>query len=149
MVANSKLEKNKIDLTDEQVLMLKLSDTDIKKNSTMTLEITKSLEIIETMENYITKVRPAPEIRNQLDIGYEIEDQSVILQEIRPSWKDPTIIRRIGYAKATYVKSKNIWNVFWQRSDLKWHIYPPKPTVKKLSDFLKLVDDDKHACFKG
>ncbi len=30
LVDNSKLEKNKIDLTEEQVLMLKLSDKDIK-----------------------------------------------------------------------------------------------------------------------
>ncbi|MGB3949330.1 MAG: hypothetical protein WBM13_15190 [Bacteroidia bacterium] len=31
LVGNSKLEKNKIDLTDEQLLMLKLSDKDIKQ----------------------------------------------------------------------------------------------------------------------
>jgi len=32
MVAISKLEMNKVDLTDEQLLMLKLSDTDIKND---------------------------------------------------------------------------------------------------------------------
>ena len=44
---------------------------------------------------------------------------------------------------------KNIWKVFWQRADLKWHSYEPKPTVKQLTDFLKLVDEDEHHCFKG
>ena len=83
----------------------------------MTLDITKSLDIIETMENYIAKVRPQPEIRHQLDIGYEIQDQSVILQEIRPSFKNPSEIMRFGYAKTTFVKDKNIWKVFWLRSD--------------------------------
>jgi len=115
----------------------------------MALDISKSVDIIETMENYITKVRPRPEIRHQLDIGYEIQDQSVILQEIRPAWRKPTEIQRIGFAKATFVKSKNIWKVYWQRADLKWHSYDPKPTVRQLSDFLKLVSDDKYACFKG
>ena len=115
----------------------------------MTLDITKSLDIIETMENYIAKVRPRPEIRHQLDIGYEIKDQSIILQEIRPSWRNPTEIQRIGFAKTTFVKDKNIWKVFWQRADLKWHSYEPKPTVKQLTDFLKLVDEDVHHCFKG
>lgn len=115
----------------------------------MALDITKSVDIIETMENYISKVRPRPEIRHQLDIGYEIEGQSVILQEIRPTFRDPMEIRRTGYAKTTYVKEKNIWKVFWQRADLKWHSYDPKPTVKKLTDFLKLVDEDKFGCFKG
>jgi hypothetical protein len=115
----------------------------------MALDITKSVDIIEAMENYVAKVRPRPEIRHELDIGYEIERQSVILQEIRPTFKDPTEIRRYGYAKATFVKEKNIWKVFWMRSDLKWHLYPPKPTVKKLADFLRLVDKDEYACFKG
>ena len=115
----------------------------------MTLDITKSLSIIETMENYIAKIRPRPEIRHEFDIGYEISDQSIILQEIRPTFKDPTEIRRYGYAKTTFVKEKNIWKIYWQRSDLKWHSYTPQPTVKQLSDFLELVDEDKYHCFKG
>ncbi len=115
----------------------------------MALDISKSLDIIETLENYIVKVRPRPEIRHQLDIGYEIEDQSVILQEIRPSWKNPSEIKRLGFAKTTFVKDKNLWKVYWQRSDLKWHLYEPKPTVKELTEFFKLVDEDVHHCFKG
>lgn len=115
----------------------------------MTLDITKSVAIIEMMENYIVKVRPRPEIRHQLDISYEIKDQSVILQEIRPAWKNPNEIQRFGYAKATFVKDKNIWKIYWQRADLKWHSYEPTPSVRQLSDFLKLVDEDEYACFKG
>jgi hypothetical protein len=115
----------------------------------MTLDITKSVDIIEIMENYISQVRPAPEIRNQVDLNYEINDQSVILNEIRPAWNKPKEILTNGYAKATYVKSKNIWKVFWKRADNKWHSYTPKLTVKELEDFLILVDEDKHGCFKG
>jgi len=115
----------------------------------MAFDIKKSVDIIETMENYIAKVRPRPEIRHQLDIGYEIKNQSVILHEIRPVWKNPSEYRTLDYAKATFVRNKNIWKIFWQRADLKWHSYTPKPTVGKLSDFLKIVDEDKHHCFKG
>lgn len=115
----------------------------------MTLDITKSIDIIELMENYISGVRPEPEIRNQLDINYEINDQSVILNEIRPAWNNPKKILTFGYAKATYVKSKNVWKVFWKRADNEWHSYKPKPTVRELKDFLKLIDQDEYACFKG
>ncbi len=115
----------------------------------MILDITKSLDIIETMENYIAKVRPRPEIRHHLDIGYEIKDQSVIFQEVRPSWKNPTEIIRFGFAKTTFVKDRNVWKVFQQRANLKWHPYDSKPTVKQSVDFLKLVDEDQHPCFKG
>lgn len=115
----------------------------------MTLDLTDSVAVIETMENYISRVRPEPEIRSQLDLNYEIDGQSVVLNEIRPVWNSPQNILTIGYAKATYVKSKNIWKIFWKRADDKWHAYEPKPTVSKLTDFLKIVDQDKYGCFKG
>ena len=115
----------------------------------MELDVLNSVDIILTLENYLSKVRPKPEIRNELDIGYEIKGQSIILHEIRPVWNNPTEKVKEDYAKATFVKKKNIWKVFWLRADLKWHAYPPKPTVKNLANFLKLVDEDEHACFKG
>ena len=115
----------------------------------MALDPTKTAEIIETMEKYLTAVRPVPEIRDQVDIGYELKDQSVVIFEIRPLWNDPSQIKHYPYAKVTYVKDSDLWKVFWRRADLKWHSYTPKATVKKLSAFLKLVDEDKHYCFKG
>lgn len=130
---------------------IELINVTLKTNNRikMTFDTTKSIEIIETMENYISRVRPEPEIRNQIDIDYEITDQSVVLNEIRPAWNKSKEILTFGYSKATYVKSKNVWKVFWRQADNKWHSYKPTPTVKELKDFLKLVDKDKHGCFKG
>jgi hypothetical protein len=115
----------------------------------MTLDILKSVNIIEVMENYISKARPPLNIRPQLDLSYEIEKQSIILNDIRPYWKNPNEIKTTGYAKATFVKDKNIWKLYWKRADNKWHSYKPNPTVGQLKDFLQLVDEDKYACFKG
>lgn len=115
----------------------------------MELDITKSLDIIETLDNFISSVRPAPEIRSQLDLNYEIKGQSVTLNEIRPGWNSPEEVLTIGYAKATYVKKQNVWKVFWKRADNKWHAYKPQPTVKALTDFLTLVNQDEYGCFKG
>jgi uncharacterized protein Usg len=47
------------------------------------------------------------------------------------------------------VKAQDVWRVFWQRADLKWHRYDPAPEVPSLEDFLQLVQEDKHACFFG
>lgn len=115
----------------------------------MALNVSSSVDIIEIMENYLERERPPVEVRNQLDIGYEIKDQSIILQEIRPVWGRPDEIMRNGYAKATYVKSKDLWKVYWLRGNLKWYPYDVQPTVKKLTDFLELVDVDSYGCFKG
>src|SRR5690606_6283219 len=108
-----------------------------------------SIDIIETMENYMVKVKPEPGIRKQLDVNYEIKDQSVILNAIRPIWNKPNEILTLGYAKATYVKNKKVWKIFWKRADNKWHTYKPRPTVNELKDFLNLVDQDEFGCFKG
>ena len=115
----------------------------------MAIDILKTVDIIEIMENYLEEVRPPEEIRNQLDIGYKIEDQSVVLVEIRPIWTNPSEIREYGYAKATFIKSKNVWRIFWMRASLKWQSYEPMPEVVTLQEFLEIVDEDKMGCFKG
>lgn len=50
----------------------------------MAIDILQTLEIIEVMENFISRKRPHEQIRNQLDIGNKIEDQSIIIFEFRP-----------------------------------------------------------------
>jgi hypothetical protein len=52
-------------------------------------------------------------------------------------------------AKTTYVKSSNNWKVYWLRANGNWYSYEPKPTVKSFTDFITLVEEDKHHCFWG
>lgn len=115
----------------------------------MALEIIGHLDIIELMENYIAQNRPPEHLRAQVDLSYKIEDQSVIIFEIRPLCTNPLEKIECHVAKATLVKASNNWKVFWLRSNLKWHSYTPEPTVNKLNDFIKLVGEDKHSCFWG
>lgn len=50
----------------------------------MPISSLQTLEIIEVMENFLSRIRPSENIRKQLDIGYTIHDQSIIIFEIRP-----------------------------------------------------------------
>ena len=52
-------------------------------------------------------------------------------------------------AKATYIRTRALWKVYWKRADLKWHSYAPTPAVGTVEKFLELVDADPHACFWG
>lgn len=115
----------------------------------MALELMNTVDIIEAMENYIERVRPPEEIRSKLDIGYQIENQSIILHAIRPDWKDKTIYRTHDFAKTTYDKKNKVWKIYWLRASLKWELYKPKPKVASLKDFLKEVDIDTYGCFNG
>jgi len=93
--------------------------------------------------------RPPPHIREQLDFGYRIENQSVLLFEIRPDWQDSKKKMETSIAKATYVKRHNHWKIYWERADLKWHSYEPYPITKTLEEFLSVVSEDHYACFFG
>ena len=101
------------------------------------------------LEKFLEWRRPPVHIRDQLDIGYRIENQSVELFEIRPVWKSPSEKSELPIAKATYIKKNNNWKVYWQRRDLKWHSYEPTVETDTLEEFLELVNEDKYACFFG
>ena len=98
---------------------------------------------------YIEARRPPPHIRKELDLGYRFKNQSVELFEIRPVWRGPGEYMEQPIAKATFVKTEKIWKIYWQRADLRWHRYDPKPSASTIEDFLAAVEEDEYACFYG
>lgn len=102
----------------------------------------------EIMNKYIEKKRPPIEIRDKVDLSYKIENKSIEIFEIRPVYKGPGIVN-IPIAKTTFTRTSNTWKIYWQRADLKWHLYEPKKEVKSLNDFIRIIDEDKHCCFWG
>jgi hypothetical protein len=108
---------------------------------------TKRLERL--VSRFIAKRRPPPHIRDELDLGYRFSGQSVEIFEIRPWWRDKRRKIEESVAKATYVKRRRIWKVFWQRADLKWHRYEAVSEVDSVEEFLALADADEYCCFFG
>lgn len=98
---------------------------------------------------YIEKRRPPMEVRDQVDLAFRIEKQSVVIFEIREVWNDRERKNEIPIAKATYVKKTNSWKIYWQRADMKWHRYEPTPETKKIDEFLAVLEKDEHCCFWG
>lgn len=106
-------------------------------------------KIEKALASFMASHRPPVHLRKEIDLGYEINNQSIELFEVRPRWDDPSQSTRTPVAKTTYVKTGKCWNIFWQRADLKWHRYKPAPKVKSVEEFLAIVADDKHCCFFG
>ena len=115
----------------------------------MAIDTLQTLEVIEAMENFIARKRPPEHIRAKLDLGYKIEDQSMLVFEIRPQWDKPKVFREYPVAKTTFVKTKNHWEVFWMRADLNWDRSTPKPIVTTIKEFCELVEEDQYHCFFG
>ncbi len=114
----------------------------------MALNIIKTADVIEAMENFLERIRPPEDIRDKLDLDYRIENQSIFIFEIRPKWDKPQEKIESPVAKATYVKSKQQWKVYWMRGNLTWSPYEP-PVFSSLNDFLKEVETDPKYCFFG
>jgi hypothetical protein len=98
---------------------------------------------------FISRRRPPPHLRDQLDLAFRINGQSIEIFEVRPDWRDKSQIREHPVAKATYNKRKLAWKILWQRADLKWHSYQPSPEVASVEEFLDVVQHDEYGCFFG
>jgi hypothetical protein len=104
----------------------------------------------QIVQRYLDRRRPPPHIRSEVDLGCRVIEQSVEMFEIRQVWRgEPGEKMELPFAKATYVKSKAVWKIYWQRADLKWHRYEPNSEVKKLESFLAVVEKDEYGCFYG
>jgi len=115
----------------------------------MALSEFEQKKIEKTVREYVEKHRPPAHIRDEVDLSFRVKGQSVEIFEIRPRWDNPSVKIEESVAKATYLKAKRNWKIFWQRADLKWYRYDPVPDVKTIEQFLYVVEKDQYSCFFG
>lgn len=101
----------------------------------------------KTVGAFVEQRRPAPHIRDQIDLSYRIKGQSVEIFELRPRWQHPEEIMECPIAKTTFVKTQGVWKIYWMRKDLKWHLYAIRPEVTSIEAFLEEIARDTSACF--
>jgi len=99
------------------------------------------------LEDFVESRRPPVELRAQLDLDFRLEGQVVDLFEKRRSLRGHVVETPV--ARLRYVKSRDVWKLFWMRADLKWHRYPPLPESDRLEVLLREIDEDPNACFFG
>ena len=97
----------------------------------------------------VESLRPNIAIRHELDIGFSFENGVLIIYEIRPFWQDRSEIINSPFAKAKFVKTRDIWKLYWMRANLKWYPYDPDHEVGSLSKVFQIIRADKYHCFFG
>lgn len=115
----------------------------------MALNDIERARITKEVSAYIEKRRPALHLRDQVDLAFRLDSQSILIFEIRPKYNDTKSVVQNQIAKATYVRRHDAWKVYWMRADLKWHGYEPDPIVGSVKQFLAVVENDEHGCFWG
>jgi hypothetical protein len=98
---------------------------------------------------FIARRRPPLHLRKEVDLDFRIRGQSIEIFEIRPVWQGDGEMHEIPIAKATFVRTRGVWQLYWQRQDLKWHSYEPMPEARSIEEVVAEIDADSCACFWG
>jgi len=104
----------------------------------------------ETIENHFWSKRRQPlDIRDEICEGQRLDEQSIELFFVRPSFADPNIESEESIAKITYIRSKGEWQIFWKRASGKWTRYTEAPNDLSLKKALQVIDEELNHCFFG
>jgi len=103
----------------------------------------------KVVAQFIERLRPSPALRAKLDFGFQLQGQSIEILEARPRGDDQS--KRIVYAiaKATYIRTKDVWRIYWMGHGFKWRPYRARAWVRTIEDFLAIVEEDKYGHFFG
>jgi DUF3024 family protein len=95
------------------------------------------------------QARVPPEVRNQVRLGYRITGSAVVLFEERPAFQPPHEWREMAVAKFRFVGTQNVWRLYCQHRDQRWHSYQALPAAPSLKELLDEVDADPTGIFWG
>lgn len=98
---------------------------------------------------FLEKRRPPEPVRDQVDLDYRIEDQTITIFERRALWQSGGETVESPVAKIKYARKHGLWKLYWYMSDMRWHAYEPHPEAESLEEALHIVDADEHGCFWG
>jgi hypothetical protein len=93
--------------------------------------------------------RVPPEVRDQVDVKYRFEGDTVFLFEHRPAFQRPDEWVEIPVAKFRYFVERQQWALFWSDRNSKWHRYDLIPASPSFEDLLQEVDSDPTRIFWG
>ncbi len=110
-------------------------------------EISRHLDKIEI--EFWAKRRPPLELRDRVREGQRILGQSIELFFVYPAFQRPGEFIEESIAKLRYVRTRNVWELFWKRADLRFHRYELHPESTTLPEALAVIDEDAHGCFFG
>ncbi len=93
--------------------------------------------------------RPPLNLRDKIREGQRFDDTSIELFFVRPAFRRPDEQIEESIAKVRFIRSRDVWHLFWKRADLKWHRYQPCPEAASLRDALQMIHQDPNGCFFG
>ena len=100
-------------------------------------------------ERFWSRRRPPLHLRDEVREGQRFDGTSIELFFVRPAFQRPGAQIEESIAKVRFIRSRDVWHLFWKRADLKWHRYQPCPEAASLGAALHTIHQDPNGCFFG
>jgi hypothetical protein len=107
------------------------------------------LKRIEAVVGPLCGRRSPAHAHHQVRTEYRVEDQGVLIVEVRVVWDDPSRWMEHGVAKLKFNRKAGEWRLFWQRASLRWESYEPLASSRDLAILVEEIDRDPNGCFFG
>ncbi len=107
------------------------------------------LEDIEKSLGDMCQQRTSRHRNRRLRISYTIKRHDVIVFQQVASWANPKQRLPVNVAKFTYIRTQEVWKLYWMQSDLKWHVYELLPTSHRIGRLVEEVSNDPYGAFFG
>ena len=106
-------------------------------------------DITRCMDLFLSKRRPADNMRHESDLQYRIKGHDIDIYELHAT-DDSKKSKMVEHPsiKITYVEDTNQWTLYWMRPNAEWHLYQDD-TVPSFSIAMRIVDRDEFGCFFG
>ncbi len=93
--------------------------------------------------------RVPPAVRDKVRVGFRIKASEVVVFEERPAFRPPHEWREMPVAKFTFVRTRQVWQLYCQHRDLRWHRYQALPEAPRFDALLDEVSADPTGIFWG
>ncbi len=107
------------------------------------------LKRIDNAVGGLCRRRNRPELHDKLRLEYRVKAHDVVLFEVRPRWDGSPGTMENLVAKFKFIRTRSVWQLLWQRQDLKWHGYEPFLESRDVESLVEEVVKDPYGCFFG
>lgn len=107
------------------------------------------LKKIDKFVGSLCRKKSPEEYKDQLKFEYRIKGHEVLILEIRPRWNNPEENSELSVAKLKFNRTKNIWQLYWQRANMKYVKYDGPNDTNDFSKLVSEIETDRYGCFFG
>jgi Protein of unknown function (DUF3024) len=95
--------------------------------------------------------RVPEQVRDRVRVECEVDGRDVTIVDARAPWR-PDLgpdWTRLPVARLRYLRSREVWRLYWRDRDEGWHEYRGLPFASSVDELLSEIDRDPTAIFWG